>query len=95
VLVKEWFDLEPYLKGLTTHRLLFTGVLCGLMSPVLHHAFMWVLTGSVDWTGLTAMIMGDTVGIIIVLCLAKGAIALIDRYVPAGHPLRRWASRIA
>jgi hypothetical protein len=92
LLVKHWFDLEPSLKGLTAHRLLFTGVLCGLMSPILHHTFMWVLTGLVDWTALTAMIIGDTVGILIVLCLAKETIALIDRYAPAAHGMRRWTS---
>ncbi|MGO4474887.1 hypothetical protein AB4Z32_01385 [Massilia sp. 2TAF26] len=92
LLVKHWFDLEPRLKGLTAHRLLFTGILCGLMSPVFHHTFMWVLTGLVDWTALTAMIIGDTIGILIVLCLAKVAIALADRYVPASKLIRRWNS---
>jgi hypothetical protein len=90
LLVKHWFDLEPRLKGLTAHRLLFTGVLCGLMSPVFHHTFMWVLTGHVDWPALGAMIIGDTIGILIVLCLAKGAIALADRYAPASNLIRRW-----
>lgn len=88
LLVKHWFDLEPCLKGLTAHRLLFTGALCGLMSPVFHHAFMWVLTGHVDWTALSAMIIGDTSGILIVLCLAKGMIALTDRYAPAARKAR-------
>lgn len=92
LLVKHWFDLEPRLKGLTAHRLLFTGVLCGLMSPVFHHTFMWVLTGHVDWTALTAMIIGDTIGILIVLCLAKAAIALAERYVLASNLIRRWNS---
>jgi len=90
LLVKHWFDLEPRLKGLTAHRLLFTGVLCGIMSPVFHHTFMWVLTGHVDWTALTAMIIGDTIGILIVLCLAKAAIALAERYVLASNLIRRW-----
>jgi hypothetical protein len=36
---------------------------------------------------------GDTVGILIVPCLAKGTIALADRYVPAGHFMRRRVSR--
>jgi len=90
LLVKHWFDLEPRLKGLTAHRLLFTGVLCGFMSPVFHHTFMWVLTGLVDWTALTAMIIGDTIGILIVLCLAKAAIALAERYVLASNLIRRW-----
>lgn len=77
---KHWFDLGPRLRGLTTRRLLATGMLCGLMSPVFHHAFMWVQTGLVDWQGLTAMIVGDIVGILIVLYLAKGLLALTDRY---------------
>jgi hypothetical protein len=89
---KHWFDLRPRLKGLTVQRLLFTAALCGLMSPVFHHAFMWVLTGLVDWTALTAMIVGDTVGILIVLFIAKGVIALADRYDPAAHLMRRWIS---
>lgn len=89
---KHWFDLRPRLKGLTAQRLLFTGVLCGCMSPALHHAFMWVLTGLVDWTALTAMIIGDSIGILIVLCLAKGVIALMDRHDPASHLLRRWTT---
>jgi hypothetical protein len=88
LLVKHWFALEPSLKALTAHRLLFTGVLCGLLSPILHHTFMWVMTGLVDWTALTAMIIGDTVGILIVLVLAKGTIALADRYAPA-RPLKK------
>jgi hypothetical protein len=89
---KHWFDLRPRLKGLTPQRLLFTGVLCGCMSPVFHHAFMWVLTGLVDWPALAAMIIGDTVGILIVLSIAKGVIALADRYAPAAHLIRRWTS---
>lgn len=90
LLVKHWFELEPLLKGLTAHRLLFTGVLCGIMSPVFHHAFLWILTGNVDWTALAAMITGDTIGILIVLCLAKGAISTIDRNGAAARFLRRW-----
>jgi len=75
---KHWFDLGPRLANLTARRLLFTGVLCGLMSPVSHHAFMWVQTGLVDWTALLAMITGDIVGILIVLYIAKGLITLTD-----------------
>jgi hypothetical protein len=93
LLVKHWFVLEPWLKGLTAHRLLFTGVLCGLMSPVLHHTFAWILTGKVDWTALAAMIVGDTTGILIVLCLAKGIISLADRFFPAAHLVHRWTYR--
>jgi hypothetical protein len=90
LLVKHWFELEPLLKGLTAHRLLFTGVLCGFMSPVFHHTFTWILTGDVDWTALAAMIIGDTLGILIVLCLAKGAISLIDCNGTVAHFLRRF-----
>jgi hypothetical protein len=75
---KHWFDLGPRLTNLTAQRLLFTGVLCGLMSPVFHHAFIWVQTGLVDWTALVAMITGDIVGILIVLYIAKGLITLTD-----------------
>lgn len=75
---KHWFDLGPRLKNLTAGRLLFTGVLCGIMSPVFHHAFMWVQTGLVDWTALAAMIAGDIVGIVVVLYIAKGLITLTD-----------------
>lgn len=90
---KHWFDLKARLEGLNAQRLLFTGVLCGFMSPILHHAFMWVLTGLVDWTALTAMIIGDTTGILIVLYLAKGAIVLNDRYDYAGSLVKRWPYR--
>jgi hypothetical protein len=89
---RHWFDLRPRLKGLTIQRLLFTGVLCGVMSPVFHHAFMWVLTGNVDWPALAAMIIGDTLGILFVLTIAKGLFALADRYDPAAHFIRRWMS---
>lgn len=75
---KHWFDLGPRLGNLTAQRLLFTGVLCGLMSPIFHHAFMWVQTGLVDWTALAAMITGDIVGILIVLSIAKGLLKLTD-----------------
>ena len=75
---KHWFDLGPRLRNLTAQRLLFTGVLCGLMSPVFHHAFIWVQTGRVDWTALVAMITGDLAGILIVLYAAKGLIKLTD-----------------
>lgn len=75
---KHWFDLGPRLGNLTAQRLLFTGLLCGLMSPMFHHAFMWVHTGLVDWTALIAMITGDIVGILIVLSIAKGLIKLAD-----------------
>jgi len=89
---RHWFDLRPRLKGLTPRRLLFTGALCGVMSPVFHHALMWVLSGTVDWTGLAAMIVGDTVGILVVLTAAKGVIALAERHRPATHWMRRWTS---
>jgi hypothetical protein len=89
---RHWFDLRPRLKGLTARRLLFTGVLCGFMSPLFHHALMWVLTGLVDWPALTVMIIGDTIGILIVLYIAKGMIALTERYDPAAHVIRRWTS---
>ncbi|WP_156885602.1 hypothetical protein [Massilia niastensis] len=75
---KHWFDLGPRLGNLTAQRLLFTGVLCGIMSPAFHHALIWVQTGMVDWTAMTAMITGDVVGILIVLYLAKGMIKLTD-----------------
>jgi hypothetical protein len=75
---KHWFDLGPRLKNLTAQRLLVTGSLCGLMSPIFHHAFSWVQTGLVDWPALAAMITGDIVGILIVLYVAKGVITLTD-----------------
>lgn len=75
---KHWFDLGPRLGNLTARRLLFTGVLCGLMSPIFHHAFMWVQTGRVDWTAFIAMATGDIIGILIVLYAAKGLITLTD-----------------
>lgn len=75
---KHWFDLGPRLRNLTAGRLLLTGVLCGLMSPAFHHAFMWVQTGTVDWTALSAMIGGDIVGILAVLYVAKGLLTLTD-----------------
>lgn len=75
---KHWFDLGPRLRNLTAGRLLFTGVLCGIMSPAFHHAFTWVQTGLVDWAALAAMITGDIVGILIVLYVAKGLITLTD-----------------
>lgn len=89
---KHWFNLKPRLQGLTVRRLLFTGVLCGFMSPIFHHAFIWVQTGLVDWHALAAMIVGDLVGIFAVLSLAKGWIALAERYGPAARLLRRWTS---
>jgi hypothetical protein len=93
LLYKHWFYLEPRLQKLTAHRLLFTGMLCGLLSPVFHYTFMWILTGRVDWIALSAMIVGDTAGILIVLGLAKGAMSLADRYEPAAAWIRRWISR--
>jgi hypothetical protein len=75
---KHWFDLGPFLKNLTAQRLLVTGALCGLMSPAFHHAFMWVVSGVVDWGGLIAMITGDVAGILIVLFFTKGLIKLTD-----------------
>lgn len=83
---KHWFDLGPRLKNLTAGRLVFTGVLCGLMSPVFHHALIWVHTGLVDWTALLAMITGDIVGILIVLYIAKGLIKLTDPGDVDSHP---------
>jgi hypothetical protein len=87
---KHWFDLRGRLQGLTVQRLLFTGVLCGFMSPIFHHALMWVLTGVVDWSALTAMIIGDVVGILIVLTIAKGLFGLADRHDPTTQLIRRW-----
>lgn len=87
---KHWFNLKPRLEGLTPKRLLFTGMLCGLMSPLFHHAFIWVQTGLVDWRALAAMVTGDIVGILAVLYLAKGLTALADRYDLAVPLIRRW-----
>ena len=87
---RHWFDLRGRLQGLTVQRLLFTGALCGFMSPIFHHALMWVLTGLVDWTALAAMIIGDTLGIFAVLTIAKGVFAMADRYRPVDDLIRRW-----
>jgi hypothetical protein len=87
---KHWFNLGPRLQGLTMPRLLFTSVLCGLMSPISHHAFMWVETGVVDWHGLGVMIIGDSIGIVIVLAIAKGLIALANRHRPGIQLASRW-----
>ena len=75
---KHWFDLGPRLRKLTAQRLLFTGVLCGFMSPAFHHAFMWVQTGKVDWMAFGAMVAGDIVGVLVVLYIAKGLFTLTD-----------------
>ena len=77
---KHWFNLGPRLSGLTPQRRVFVGGQCGLTSPIYHHSFAWVQKGEVDWLGLAAMIVGDIVGILIVLYTAKGLIALADRY---------------
>lgn len=84
-----WFNLRSRFEELTALRLLFTGALCGIMSPIFHQTFMWVLTGAVDWTALTAMIIGDTTGILIVLCLTKRVIAINERYHLSRHFIRR------
>jgi len=89
---KHWFNLKPRLKGLTLPRLLFTGVLCGCMSPAFHHAFIWVQTGLVDWPALAVMITGDVVGILVVLSMVKGLMALAERYDPAASVIDRWTS---
>ncbi|MBZ2205917.1 hypothetical protein [Massilia soli] len=75
---KHWFDLRPRLGNLTAGRLFFTGILCGLVSPAFHHAFIWVETGLVDWPALVAMITGDVLGILIVLFSVKSLIKLTD-----------------
>jgi hypothetical protein len=87
---KHWFNLKPRLEGLTVPRLLFTAVLCGLMSPIVHHAFIWVQTGLIDWYAVVAMMTGDIVGIVVVLFLAKGVIGIADRYDPDARLIRRW-----
>jgi hypothetical protein len=87
---KHWFFLGPRLEGLTVGRLAFTGLLCGVMSPVVHHALAWVQTGVVDWPGLAVMITGDVTGILIVLGMAKGLIARAKRGGPANRFIQRW-----
>jgi hypothetical protein len=87
---KHWFNLGPRLRGLTVGRLLFTSVLCGLMSPISHHAFMWVQTGLVDWSGFVVMTVGDSIGILIVLGIAKGLIALAERDDRTADLVDRW-----
>lgn len=83
---KHWFNLGPRLRNLTALRLLFTGLLCGFMSPAFHHAFIWVQTGLVDWTAFAVMMIGDIIGILVVLYLAKGLIKLTDpRHVEDYH----------
>ena len=78
LVAKHWYNLGPRLKNLTAPRLLITGILCGVVSPAFHHAFIWVQTGLVDWFALAAMITGDIVGIMFALCLAKSIIKLTD-----------------
>ncbi|KQQ91887.1 hypothetical protein [Massilia sp. Leaf139] len=75
---KHWFDLGPRLRNLTLGRLLFTGLLCGVVSPVLNHAFVWVHTGTLDWAALLVMMVGDIAGILIVLTISKGLLTLTD-----------------
>lgn len=82
---KHWYDMGPFLQGLSARRLLVTAVLCGVSSPVLHHAFTWVQTGMVDWQALGIMIVGDSLGILVVLYLAKGMITLTDLREPEEH----------
>jgi len=89
---RHWFDLRARLQGLTIPRLLFTGALCGFMSPIFHHALMWVLTGLVDWAALAAMIVGDTLGIFAVLLMAKGLFTMAERYQPVDRLIRRWTA---
>jgi hypothetical protein len=89
---KHWFDLRPRLQGLTVPRLLFTGVLCGVISPIILHAFLWVQTGLVDWPALVAMITGDIAGIVVVLAMTKGVMALAQRHAPLAGLVRRWTS---
>lgn len=83
---KHWFDLGPRLRGLTAQRLLVTALLCGLLSPIWHHALIWVQTGLVDWHALAVMIVGDFVGIVTVLYIAKGMITLTDRREVEEYP---------
>lgn len=87
---KHWFFLGPRLQGLTVRRLLFTGILCGLMSPIFHHAFIWVETGTYDPLALAAMITGDVVGILTVLFIAKGLIDLSEHNDAAARLVRHW-----
>lgn len=75
---KHWFDLGPRLRNLTLGRLLFTGLLCGVVNPVLNHAFVWVHTGTLDWAALLVMMVGDIAGILIVLTISKGLLTLTD-----------------
>jgi H+/Cl- antiporter ClcA len=85
-----WFNLRSPFEELTPQRLLFTGLLCGVMSPIFHQAFVWVLTETVDWTTLMAMITGDTTGILIILFVTKGVIALNSRYDLTWRLVQRW-----
>jgi hypothetical protein len=88
-----WFNLRSRFEALTARRVVLTGLLCGFMSPLLHQTFMWVLTGAVDWTALTAMVIGDTTGILVVLFVTKAAIVINDRYGLTRRWPLPWVSR--
>jgi hypothetical protein len=77
---KHWFSLGAGLQGLTSGRLAFLALLCGVMSPLAHLAFAWAETGEVDLRSMTAMMIGDIVGIVIVLYAAKALLGLRDRW---------------
>ena len=53
---------------------------------------MWVETGVVDWPGCRVMIIGDSIGIVIVLVIAKALIALAERHDRTVDLVSRWRS---
>jgi hypothetical protein len=84
-LALERYNLRSSLTNLTAERLLILALAYSIANPLLHHIWFF-LQGDRHEFGkrLFAMCVGDLAGALIVLYIAKGALALL----PRSHPVR-------
>jgi len=76
------FGLQASLKNLTPQRLLLCALGCAIASPVLHHVWFAIHGDDNLLPGFLVMSIGDLVGALVVLYVAKGMLALFPRPAP-------------
>ncbi|HEU4851444.1 MAG TPA: hypothetical protein VFT37_04735 [Telluria sp.] len=79
-LVQAWYGLRPSLANLTPRRLLLCALVYSIASPLLHHIWFALHGDPVDLLrGFTVMFVGDLLGTLIVLYVAKALLMLASR----------------
>jgi len=79
VIAQRRYGLQASLSNLTPRRLLVCALGCAVASPLLHHIWFAINGDSNLLPGFLVMFIGDLVGALIVLYVAKGVLALLPQ----------------